>query len=323
MRRAIIACVALLSALPVLATRLEGQAPISIKILDVEKDDTLLSTASLRAPGSSAENVSDKCRRQFQEAKTQNPNLVSFGCFFPVLRLKTSAMATEYFGGLEVGNALALTFGDDQRTLYTELLSDNLWLSSGLGYARVGLSAQVAGSDAQEPSPDPAVEDAEGTTVDQLFQGGGNAMLTVTLPTTVWINFVGETDADRSPIRAFDSFLSLGVGADIPELNAAVDTKSGNARFGWQGRFSWRTFNEDFRFFAVGTAAWVIGFNDGFYNDLVGHEVERPGSGLGLAGGTVGVEIGKIARVGLAFGGTTLEGARQKPRLSIQLMDRK
>ncbi len=316
-RRIAAALVIIAAAAPHLAA---AQSPVAVKTLGVESAGSTLSNANLNPVaeaqnGDQAEDVSSACRKQFEKAKEENSDLVSFGCVFRRLALTTPAMAMEYFGGFDVGNAIALTYGEESATLYTEVLSDNLWMAAGVGYARLGFSTQVAANtDTAAGGP---------TTVDQLFQGGGNAMLHLTLPLAVWINFVGDTDVNKKPVRSFDSFLTVGIGADIPELNAGVQATAGNARVGLQGLFSWRTVNEDFRFFVQGSTAYIVGFNNSFYENLIKDGAARPVAGLALIKGTVGVELAKRARVGVSLGTTTLDGVRQAPKLSIQLIDSK
>ena len=188
---------------------------------------------------------------------------------------------------------------------------------------------QVAATkgDAQAAPPGAGAEQQQQqqqqASADQLFQGGGNAMLHLTLPLAVWINFVKDAGKDDSPVRRFDSSLFLAGGVDVPELNAAIDRRTGSARAGVQSYFTWRTFNANFKFFAQTSAAYVVGFNDAFYTSLVGSAVERPERGLGLVRGTFGVEIGNVASVGASVGRTTRSDVRQPVRLTVQLLDRK
>lgn len=305
-----------------------AQFPIATRTVSINTTAASLGAPARDTGTAQTRDIVAQCSADLAELEKQNPSLESLGCYIGRLKLRTSQQAQTYFGGFEVGRAIALTYGDNSGTLYTELLSDNLWLSSLFGYARVGLSTQVSGTDAAEDPEDPAEEPTEGVgaraaAVNQLFQAGGNANLQLTLPLAVWINFIADRGTNTDPVRRFDSALFLAGGVDVPALNAAVDKQSGNARAGVQTYFTWRTFDANFRFFAQGTAAYVVGFNDAFYQSLIGTDTARLGRGLGLLRGVVGVEVGNLASIGASFGTTTIRGVDQPVRLTVQLLDRK
>jgi hypothetical protein len=315
-----------------------AQGPVANKETRIDAGGTALSVpapakAANAGDASQSDPLSDECRRQYQVARDSlwardsTLTLKAFGCSIMNHRLNTSAEATEYFGNFAVGDAIAATYGGKQTTLYTELVSDNLWTITPLGYARVGLSAQASGTGAQEQPPtggsgSPTGPATRQTAVDQLFQGGGNAILHFTVPSIVYRGFVGDTPTDLKPTRSFDSFFQLGFGADLPELNGALDSRSASVRLAWQGAGTQRTVNENFRFLLQLNAAGVSGFTDGFYKNLVGADVKQPKIGMLVGRATIGVEIAKVARVGASFGWTTLDGVRQKGRLTVQLLNR-
>lgn len=301
-----------------------AQGSVNAEALAVETDSSaLLSTQSaFRAdfrdtPAAENSSIANDCREQYQRAISSRPAgappLVSFGCAFKRLHLDTPARATEFFGDFKVGNSIALAVGSDQAALYTELLSDNLFLSAGLGYARIGLSAQVA-----------SASDTGETTVEQLFQGGGNAVLYAAIPLAVWINFIREgDDISTKPVRRFNSYMSLAFGADIPELSVVAADNAMNMRLGLQSDFTWRTHNEDFRFFALGNGGYVVGLSDKFYENLTGDADDAPNAGFLMARGTVGVELAKLVKVGVSFGASTMSSVNHGARLSIEMVPRK
>lgn len=300
-----------------------AQGSVNAQELAVETDSSALlsNQAAFTAdfgntPAAATSSIANDCREQYRRATASlpsgSPPLVSFGCVFKRLHLDTPARANEFFGGFKVGNSIALATGGDQAALYTELLSDNLFLSAGLGYARIGLSAQVS-----------SASDTGATTVEQLFQGGGNAVLYAALPLAVWINFIREGDTiSARPVRRFNSYMSLAFGADIPELSVVAADNAMNLRLGLQSDFTWRTHNEDFRFFALSNGGYVVGLSDKFYENLTGGTDDAPKAGFLMARATVGVELAKLVKVGVSFGASTMSSVNHGARLSIEMVPR-
>lgn len=235
-------------------------------------------------------------------------SLKSFGCKWGRLKLDNSAMATEYFGGLKVGNTVALSLGQKQdASLYTELLSDNLWLSSRLGYARLGFSTQVS-----------AAKDSAGkTTVDQFFNGGGNAVLYAALPSFVYVNFVRE-DTAAVAIRRIDSFVTLAIAADAPSLSTPATENAWNGRLGYQGGLVWSAAQGVFRLVAQGNAGLVYGSST-FFRNIEGSDA-APAGFMAMIRGIAGVDLAKRFRIGVSAGASTRRGVNQKPSLSVQLL---
>ena len=221
--------------------------------------------------------------------------------------MQTPEAADEFFGGFKVGNAIALSTGSDQSALYTELLSDNLWLSSRLGWARVGLSGQVA-----------ATDDTTETTATAFFQGGGNAVLYAALPVASWLNYVGGDNP--SLIRRVDAYATTAVGADIPDMNSAASDPAGNLRVGLNLQGFWAAHAEVFRFFGQASGNYVVGFSDSFYQNLTGDDVAGPTLGFFSGSATLGADLAKIVRIGIRFSGATLHSISQKPQFTVQLI---
>jgi hypothetical protein len=221
--------------------------------------------------------------------------------------MDTPQAADEFFGGFKVGNAISLSAGSEQSALYTELLSDNLWISSRFGWARVGLSGQVS-----------ANEDSTETTATQFFQGGGNAVLYAALPVASYLNYVG-TDKPTL-IRRVDAYVTTAVGADIPKMNSATSDPAGNFRAGLNVQGFWSAHAEVFRFFVQANGSYVVGFSNSFYENLTGDEATGPRAGFLAGSATVGVDLAKIVRAGVRFSGATLHSISQKPQFTVQLL---
>lgn len=241
-----------------------------------------------------------------------DPNIYSFGCPWRV-RASSAREANAFFGELRVGDAVALTFGE-QSALYTELLADNLWIAAPVGFVRVGVSAQVSGARDEDPV------DESGTTVEQFFQGGGNGVLYFALPIGTYLNFI-----DRSApklIRRVDGFATLAFGADVPKMSGPATDPAGNVRLGFN-LIGFQSAQADvFRFFAELNGHVVGGFSPAFYRNL---NPALNGGGVFLAGtASVGVDLAKLVRVGIRTGGATLiDGVGHKPQLTFQLLPKR
>jgi hypothetical protein len=254
--------------------------------------------------------LAERCAYKWQ---TADKEYEAFGCVWRRLRLSNSEQAREYFGSFGVGDAIGLSLADDQASLHTELLSDNIYLFQKLGYARVGLATQVSTSDDRSGA----------TTVDQFFQGGGNAMLYAELPLRVRITYAGDPAKPSSPVRRFDSAATLSLGVDVPELSGPATASASYGRIGVQTTFTWRSEAEVFRFFLLGNVGYTYGFTDSFYQNLGGESIEgAPGAGM-LAGTiTTGVDLARVVRIGVRFGTSTFEPVQQKPRFVIQVLSK-
>lgn len=286
-----------------------AQAPVNLKAFaPVLETEPLPETE--QPSSQTTETISSYCRERFEEAFTGNDGFVSQGCYGRTRNYtKTPAGINEYFGGFEVGEVITLDLGPDQTGLYAELLSDNLWFSAGLGYVRMGLGTLVAASD-----------DSTGTSVEQFFQGGGNVVLRGILPLGYWINLVGESPAEAKLLRRLDTFMLFAVGADVPEMNGVALDPAVNFRIGPQITGTWSTAADDFRFFGVLDTYAVVGTED-FHSNLVGTDQGAPAAFL-AAKVAIGVDLAKLIRLGVSFGGTTLDAVSQTARLSVQLLPR-
>ena len=259
-----------------------------------------------------ADSPAATCRKQFEEALKDGTE--SFGCYWTPLQLETSEDADQFFGGIEVGNSLAIRMGEKETALYAELLSDNLYLSAGLGYARLGFATQIVA--AQD-----SAGEGEGRTVDQFFQGGGNAMLYAALPLAVWINYA--VDTTKGPLRQFNSFATLAITGDVPKLGASVKETAGSVRAGMQADLTWRTHNERLGLFCNLRGNYVRGFSDVFYENLLGPGVEIARWGMVAGDYAVGVDLSKLIRVGVSGGVSTQKSVSSEARLSVQLLQQK
>lgn len=238
----------------------------------------------------------------------------SYGCYWGVLKLTSSADADRFFGGLQVGNSIALTVGEAQTSLYTELVSDNIFVSSGLGYARLGFATQVAAL--QDSS------DAEsGSTIDQFFQGGGNAVLYGAFPLTVWINYA--VDTTRGPLRQFNSYATFAVTGDVPQLGTSVTEAAGSLRAGVQADFTWRSDRALLGLFFNLRGNYVYGLSDAFYRNLLGSDADDVDWGLVAGDYSVGVDLSSLIRVGVSGGVSTHKAVNSDARLSVQLLKRR
>jgi hypothetical protein len=266
-------------------------------------------TRTLRAQG---DTPTEYCRKQFEEALKDS--VESFGCYWGRMKLETSVDADRFFGAFEVGNAIGLRLGEAQTVLYTELLSDNLFLSSRLGYARLGFATQVV---AQQDS----IDDGGNRTVDQFFQGGGNAMLYAALPLTVWINYA--VDTAKGPLRQLNSFATLAVTGDVPKLGTSATEAAGSVRAGLQTDLTWRSHNERLGLYFNLRGNYVRGLSDAFYRNLLGPDVAVAKWGMVAGDYAVGVDLSKLIRVGVSGGVSTQKSVSSKARLSVQLLKQK
>lgn len=244
---------------------------------------------------------------------TKSPRPYSFGCMWPRLRAGSSEAADEFFGAFRVGDAIALGLGS-QTTLYTELISDNVWVASFLGFSRVGLSAQLTTNEAEPPAT-PGSEPPRGATVEQFFQGGGNAVLYLATPLSSWLNFTNPNAVQLS--RRFDVYTTLALGADIPAMATATTDPAGSARFGISFSGFQTTRTDVFRFFVDGGVHAVQGFSSAFYRNLSSTAQSGP---FVAATATAGVDLAKLVRVGARFGFATLDGLSHDPQLTIQVL---
>jgi len=294
-------------------TLAEGQISPATKEIPLVPPGVITTAMALALSQESIDQLplDQQCRiqRLIAEANAGYP-LDAFGCIWRRLALNTSGQADQYFGGFGIGNTIGLSVGDDQAALYTELLSDNMYLFSNIGYARVGFATQVSASD----------DSTRSTTVNQFFQGGGNAVLYAALPLRVRITYADDRDNPK-PVRRFDSALTLAFGADVPKLSTPSTESAAYGRLGLQTAFTWRTADEDFRFFVLGNGGYTYGFNDKFYGNLSSDpDVDSPEWGILSGTATVGVDLAQIIRVGVRFSSSSFGPAQQKPQLAIQVL---
>lgn len=284
-----------------------AQAPVNLA--EPKEPEPVASVADQSAqPRTPARDTTlfEHCRNLFERNVGEDRRFRSQGCSGLTRRYTSSPTGiNQYFGGFEVGNVITLNVAGNGAGLYTELLSDNLWIGTGFGYARVGLGTLVG-----------AKNDSTETTTDQFFQSGGNAILSATIPFMYWINMVGEAGR-KKPVRRVDSFITLAVSADVPELNASVTRPATSFRVGPQINLVWNTDQERFRLFAQADGVAVIG-STGFFDNL-STDGDRP---FGILAGKLagGVDLNKMIRVGATVGWSTMKAVRQSPQLTVQLI---
>jgi hypothetical protein len=252
-------------------------------------------------------NPLEKCRTQYTRAKDEGRE--SYGCIWRYMRLGSNEIASQYFGGMEVGNSLAFRLDEQQTSVYTELLADNLYLTHGLGFTRMGFATQASfKTEADTTTP---------RTVDQFFQGGGNAILYVAQPLLVWINY--PVDTSRGPLRQLNTMVTMALAGDLPALGATATDRAASFRAGFQGDFVWRTHNEVFGIYLHGRSAYVKGLNQTFYTNLFGGQ-DYPRGELVTFEYSAGLNLAKLVRVGVQGGKSSLSTIESKPKLSVQLI---
>lgn len=248
--------------------------------------------------------IATECVLNAIRKRQYNPHLYSYGCRDGWLSLRSREEADEFFGGLSAGGVVALSVGGDQSALYTELLSDNVWLFSPAGFARVGLSAQVS-----------ARQDSGKTTVTQFFQGGGNAVLYLALPIASYLNF-GRLD-NPMLLRRFDLFLVGAGGADVPKFGGPSVDPAGSVRVGLALQGHLNTEQRLFRFFVDANGHLVQGTSAAFYRNLTGRDAAARPFFAGTA--TLGVDLRQAVRLGIRFAGSGL--VSQKPQFTVQFLN--
>lgn len=233
----------------------------------------------------------------------ENAGKLSYGCH-GFAGLSSSEEAKRYYGGLSIADVVALGVGNDRSTLYTELVSDNLFTLAALGFARVGFGALVASDDTTH------------STLQQFFEAGGNAIGYVELPFYRWVNAVTDGDSIR-PLRRADFGLTTAVRGDLPAGNKAVEELAGNIYVGARLDAIQHSTTDQFRFFLTGNGGWVRG-TDGFYDNLDVNDA--PEWGTWTAKLTLGVDVARWVRIGASRGWSGLDGVNLKWRLSAQLL---
>ena len=214
-----------------------------------------------------------------------------------------------YFGGLRVGGSAALSVGEDQRALFTELVSSNLNLSK-LGFARIGFGALVATND----------DSTTATTADQFFQSGGNAALYLSVP-LMYRFVVYEEGAEPRLARRYDLLGTLTVGTDLPALNAAADEFAVVVQAGPELQVVQNATDDAIRLFAQASGGVNWGSDDFFNNLQVGEERGWAGF-FASAKLTAGIDLNNLIRVGVAKGWSSVGGLSRPAQIVVQLIPR-
>jgi hypothetical protein len=244
------------------------------------------------------------CYEQFTEAKQKGKE--SYGCIWRRLKLGESQEADAFFGGTRAGGVPTLRFGSEQTQVYSDLLSDNLYLTQRLGFVRVGFATVVSAGAADS-----------NRTVDQFFQGGGNAILYFAMPQVVWVNYAVDTSS--VPVRQVQTFWTAAIASDVPKIGSSNAEPSASVRVGHQIDGTWRTHNGRFGFFANARGNYVLG-TAAFNRNLVGSEGTIPSWGMFALDYTVGVDLASLIRIGVGGGQSTAQGVRSNLRLAVELL---
>lgn len=251
--------------------------------------------------------LSQRCTVEYLAKKAKKSDLISFGCHgYTSDYLINESALNQYYGGLRIGRTSTIALDGEEVALYTELISDNMWISSRFGNARVGLGALISNSDTTNSN-----------TTDQFFQSGGNAQLFVQIPFYFWINVINQ---QSSPIRRFDSFFTLSAGSDLPALGGSVENPAFRTSASFQMELTQRTNASKLRGFITieGSLMWA---NPTFYDNV---DSRRPDLsilslwGLPVFKTTFGIDISEIFRVGATYG--TSIAFSNTPLLSVQLL---
>jgi hypothetical protein len=244
------------------------------------------------------------CYTQYTEALKLGKE--SYGCTWFRLKLESSGEADAYFGGTRAGGVPTIRFGSEQTQIYSDLLSDNLYLSQALGFLRVGFATVVNTGSADSSR-----------TVDQFFQGGGNAILYFALPQFVWVNYA--VDTSRVPVRQVQTFWTAALASDVPKLGTSNTEPAASVRVGHQIDATWRTQNSRFGFFTNVRGNYIRGTSQ-FNRNLVGSAGTIPSWGMLALDYSVGVDLAKLIRIGVGGGRSTAEGVRSDLRLTVELI---
>lgn len=263
----------------------------------------------------SALTIHTDCLRDFFLARVQNPRTTRYGCFggWGVAdQLGSRAAIEDYMGGFRTGGMSSLAIDSEEIGLYTELASDNLFLNKG--YARIGFGALVSAVDDDSDTPE-TDEEANATSVNQFYQGGGNATLYVALPAFYWRTFMQTYQPQPHFTRRTDVFLTFMASADVPNMGDAVQESAMNGRVGIQATFVQNTIGDTFNLFLHVDGSAGAGSNDFFDN------LGQPESENWFAVGQVaaGFDINRLVRIGVTTGWSTM-GANLEPRLSLTLI---
>lgn len=250
-----------------------------------------------------ADAFTKRCIVKRDSLRIAEPTRRSFGCYGSV-HLTSAAEAEAFYGGFKVADVVAFSLGD-QATLYSELISDNLFLWAGKGFARVGVGALVGASG-----------DTAATTISQFFESGGNATVYLSIPAYRWINYLTD-QTSSTPFRTADASVNLALRGDVPALNAAVEDPAFNAFAGITLQAVQRTSENRFRFFGIVHSGWVWSPQDEFYQNL---GASRPEAGLLMLKATAGFDLNELIRIGASAGVSTLAGVSLPLRLSVQLL---
>jgi hypothetical protein len=263
--------------------------------------DSATTTAGVRSLN--AQSPASQCHAKYLEAR--NSGYHSVGCHYGRGSLQTHAQAEAQLGDLSVGNSSTLRLGEGQSSFYSELISDNIYLSGGLGFGRIGVATLVTAADT-------------GTrTVDQFFQGGGNAMLYLAVPLHTWINYA--VDTSPTPLRKLDLFFTTALTSDVPRIGGSTTEAAGSLRGGLQLDFTWRSHAEKIGVFFNLRANFVKG-TAAFDRNLVGTDTSIATWGLLAGDYSFGVDIAKLVRLGVGGGRSTNQLVRSDLRLTAQML---
>jgi hypothetical protein len=258
------------------------------------------------------ETPNNACLLYAFERYVADPTKVSHGCsgvFWANNRYRTEASIRENMGGFRTIGAASLAFSGNEAGLYSEIASDNVWLGGIFNHARLVFGALVSSS------PD---DTSSTSSAPQLYQGGGNATVNLIIPIGYWTNFVQPFVNDELRfIRRLDFYWTNAVGADVPDMGGGVENPAMNVRTALQSTFVQSTLGDIFRLFATGEVSAGLG-SDNFFRNIEPDD-DVSGRGFAFLRGEMGLEVGKLFRIGMETGVATM-GPRLQPRLTLRLI---
>jgi len=173
---------------------------------------------------------------------------------------QTSAQADSLFGssGFETVSSVGFTFSGGEGAIYTEFLSDNMALTTLLGYGRIGFGAFVQAADSS------VADSTTAAAADRFLAAGGNAQLYYTLPIATYGAGFNEGPETISAQLMFTPRL----GFDVPALSAGTAEFDGNLDLGFTLGTQLRSHTGVFNLFATFRYGWVAWAGDEFLASL-------------------------------------------------------
>ncbi len=262
--------------------------------------------------------IESKCNDWAKDERAKDKKKISFGCIGYLgssTVLQSEEGINEYLGGFRAFGRSSFAINGNEAGIDNEIVSDNIFISAKLGYAKLGLSTLISVATDEIPSDS---TNLRATTSSQFFQSGGNATLYLGIPAIYWRNFIQLSEnSEMQFIRKIDVFVYAAASADIPELGSYVDNPAGNLRLGLQGTFTQTTMKEILNVYVHSDVSMGRGSSK-FYDNL-GTDFDKPLFFTGKI--ELGLDIYQSARIGFSTGISNM-GISQKWRLSFKIIPR-